>query len=738
MTSQSHIPRLKASARWPRPRLSVARLIPWCLLAGGIAGASFAQPLEQVDQLELIGLEQAVVDGPGRPVVGFSERAKGIRFHQVQEDTAEQLAGMLALLESGAWEKAFKQYNELRSQTEGRLTPVGGEGLYLPVRQLIAERVETMPAPGREAFRLYFDAYAAQLLAAVENHPQPGSYEQFRLAQELFDWFALTDSGPRAGELLADLCYERGRFARAAACWERVLKLHPNRRSEAAIQSRRFTALLRAGNLNEAKKLQDGLRQRYGGDNEPILQLGGERLALTRYLQQQMDQHQRGGDRAPANNNPPSHMPLALPERGSEPRWVCDIVTASLSKLVQNNSDRRNWNSIDAMIRFIPPVACDERCVYGLWMGSVFAVDLQTGKILWNTVNFSDAVLSINDRKRFYSDINAYRIALSSQCVLVVDAAPIDGGGAFTLTAYDKTTGAMRWDSAATLYDRTVCGEPLVHDNRVYLTTRPRNSASGELRLHCVDPNTGEADWSASLGDVDKLASPYSIISGSIQPVLHATDQEILVLTNHGGLVAVDRSAGEVTWAFELIAPAHLEADEPLVRARVPDRDSLSDASPGGLIQVGSTIYLKESMSRKAYAIDVDTLSLVWSRPIQSLYAELDGIIDDRLILIANNVELLGLDGESRRTLSTNNIGKPGSNALVGRDALYLLTNGRIVQVATQHPYATQVFREDDMYSNEGGRLIAAEGLLICVSRSGLVAYPAKTQAVNPVEKITP
>ena len=702
-----------------------------CGLAGAVVGlAASGQPREV--QIQFEDVPDVAVDPAADDAI---DQVRGFRFTQVDEDTAKLIDEFLAKLDEEAWEEAFKEYASLRDATRGQLTPVGDTGRYLPVQGLMAQRLAGLSAEGRAAFRLYFDAYAAERLAEVENHPEPGSYEQFKLARELFDWFGLTASGPRAGELLADMCFERGRFLEAASCWERVLTLHPGSRPEPAIQARRALALLRAGEVQAAQQLREGLAQRYGSANEQVVQLGGRRVSVNAFLAEHFGPGNPGAgdaDAALAQDRPPAYAPIALPQPGTAPQWAYHIVTPAVAKKAQGSDQRHHWSPISTIQGLIPPIVIDHERVYGHWMGSVFALDLKSGKMLWQSQPVNQAVeIRARSQRGGYGTRDDYRIAQTDQCVLVVDASPMAGFGVFVLTAYDKRTGRVLWDTGSTLYDRGVCGQPLVHDGAIYVTTRPRDAAAGQLMLHRLDPTTGEAGWGVALGELDLQQSPYSGLSQSIQPVLEATERHVLVLTNNGGLLAVDAGAGEVSWAFRLSPPAHLEVDEPFIHARVPDQATMPDTTPGGMVVRGRTLYLKESLSRELYAIDLHDQRVVWTKRVGSIYAELDGAIHDQLVLVSNGVDLRGMDGQSGRELETNNIGAPGSNALAGEDALYLLTNGQIVRASTKPPYAVTRFQHDRLYHNEGGRLYAASGLLICASKSGLVAYPTPTRTVS-------
>lgn len=695
------------------------------VFAGAPAGRGDAQPVDALTRGELLGF----VDEAGDPLAFESE--VGFRFNRVDKDTEKLLKEFFEALDAGVWEKAYKGYDALREPTQDRLGPAGTDGRFEPVNHLIRQRIGQLPEQGRSAFRLYFDAMAAELLAKIEQHPYPGSAAQLRQAEELYSWFLLTSSGPRACDLLGDLYFEQGRFLEAADCWATLLAAHPGTRPELVMQSKRCLALWRAGESAAARAIAEGLTERFG--DQPI-RLAGEQQTVKQYFSALLDP---AGAAAQANASAPvatehRYLPTALPEPGTAPQWCFTILNDANAKRIElASSGRRNYIYNNSLAGLIPPVATDDQRLYGHWMGSVFALDLRTGKVLWRTMPFPSAVESIGYRNRYNSNADDYRIALTQRHVLILDAVVTDRSGSFTLTAYDKQTGKPAWDAAEVLDDRSICGEPLVDGPSVYLTSRPRNATAGELHLHRLNAANGELIWSAPLGELDLRVSPYTALSQTIQPVLATHERLIFVLTNNGGLLAVEPVLGQVQWARKLDAPAHLRVEDPLVIARVPDEGSMPEARPGGLYIVDSTLYAKESLSQQMYAMHPQTGELAWQRRVDSLYAELAGADDDELVLISQDIEVHRTDdggNERGRTLGANKIGPPASNFIVTDQTLYMLANGQVQAVPMDRPRNATAFTSPHLVPNEGGKLVTAPGLLICVTRKGLAAFPVPTQ----------
>ena len=117
-----------------------------------------------------------------------------------------------ALLRPRQWEKAFKQLDALSSTKATGLVP-GPDGVMVPPSQLVVRLISDLPAEGKKAFQLFYDADAKSLLDQAQ-----GSVESEKLST-VATRYLFTASGDTAADRWGDLCFEKGDFARAAAAW---------------------------------------------------------------------------------------------------------------------------------------------------------------------------------------------------------------------------------------------------------------------------------------------------------------------------------------------------------------------------------------------------------------------------------------------------------------------------------------------------------------------------------------
>lgn len=224
------------------------------------------------------------------------------------------------------------------------------------------------------------------------------------------------------------------------------------------------------------------------------------------------------------------------PAQGQRPNWIFDAIT---------------------LIEF-PPAVRDGLAVFGVNSGRVFALDTDTGEIVWETrqegpiaaspaffenlvlVSSMDGMLSAYDAQ---SGEPAWQLPTNASPIesspLVVDGTAYVGTWEGILYAADARTGAERWrfqapddikGSAALAGERIVVGDYLGN-------------------LHALDPNTGEREWVYS-GGQRFYGGPG--VSG-----------DTIVIGDVGGdVMAVDAATGAERWrhstggAFVYSSPA--------------------------------------------------------------------------------------------------------------------------------------------------------------------------------------
>ena len=139
----------------------------------------------------------------------------------VPSDVVESIGNYQRYCGRAQWEKAFKQLDALSSTKATGLVP-GPDGVMVPPSQLVVRLISDLPAEGKKAFQLFYDADAKSLLDQAQ-----GSVESEKLST-VATRYLFTASGDTAADRWGDLCFEKGDFARAAAAWRSVLNHRPD------------------------------------------------------------------------------------------------------------------------------------------------------------------------------------------------------------------------------------------------------------------------------------------------------------------------------------------------------------------------------------------------------------------------------------------------------------------------------------------------------------------------------
>ncbi|MFI4859815.1 MAG: PQQ-binding-like beta-propeller repeat protein [Phycisphaerales bacterium JB063] len=727
-----------------------------CLLAGacmvGAAGPrAQAQQFEelQVDGVELVeGFE--IVDGTETLDDVLGEDAKpGFSFMRGENgDLLDDLLNRFhENLDAGEWEKAFRSLIELTEAARYVMAPLGESSVYVPVRRSIQERLRELPPEGRRAFQLFYDAQAREMLARCLAHPRPGSDEQLQQAQAIYELFFMTSVGDRAADLLGDLYFERGQFAPAQACWEAILHQHPGSSiAEVDLQYKRVLALHRAGRADDAHALAEQVALRFAGRG---VAYGGGQPDAAAALRTVLGNAPEPGTRVTHESDP--RVPAALPADGADPVWQMTFVDDATKDILDSfNSNNRYYGPTD-LRELVPPTAVDDRAVYAHWQGVVFAMDLETGKLLWRTGRFVDAAASMGQRMSTPAgNPRGYKIALTDQHVLVQSS-----GGAnnrqtdrFTLTAYDKTTGRVAWNTAQVPAWRgqSFCGQPIVVNGEIYAIAHsvgPSNlndpalaaaRAGGDaqlpggnnrtLTLYRIDTLSGQPQWSLPLGEADLRVSPNAQSVWMPHPTMLMQGRNLYVLTNNGAVLGVDTGAGEVAWAVRLQVPEGGN-QQPYYIVQPP---SANAQGPGAIVLVDGVLYAKEARSARVYAIDPEAGQPLWDYEVPA-NGELIAADREHLYIMDQAVRAFPLNSYDPLNWNASQIEGPriGAGLLAG-DALYVMGKDKLYALSLESGETLSAF-ENRYLRGSGGRLITAGDKIICVTLRDITVFDVPTQA---------
>lgn len=734
----------KAGGGWGR----LCRAVAGCSCVGfsALALADRAMPAEQREVQALdIQIEEEPTDSL---LIG---QVPGFILPLADPDKlGKQISAFNQSMQKQDWGEAFKILTELGEDRLDVMVPVTADGLHMSVRVQIQMQLLSLPPDGRRAFKLYFDGQAKELLDAARNHPNPGSEKQLMILQRIVDRQLASSVGGEAAELLGDLHFELGRFARAGRDWELALEFGLASGEDALrLQTKVVMARVRAGQTGKAAELYEQLRGRY---RDATLTLGGQEVDALAVLGEALAAAQQAG---PIKQQDAAEDRVTLPEQGQLPQWRVRFIDGPTRRKIAKNINGGNryyyGGFATDLVRYVPPVVADDERLYLHWLGVPMALDRGSGKVVWkhgDPTQLLDTLPSMANTPA--GDPRNYQIALSDDAVLV-SSSKLEGNTAqFTLTAYDPARGAVLWNSAQrpswdlsgasqSRNDTSMLGEVVVDGSAGYVVVQRSSTADNACFLMRFDPRSGEVGWTIPLGSADPYRFGYNGIRMA-QPRLLIHDGLLYALTNNGALIAVDIAAGEIAWARRLNPPVTIQRDDNRGRNRFSNYNELSQYdNPNGSGRVlihNGVLYFKEHLSKSLYAIDPLTGALQWSVDSVEPDALLFGVDDQHAYLMNDALQGYLLTGEHDRKKNDNDVGDltHSSAMLVDGQVLALTANnnnatGRLRLFDPQSFDKTASFEFNDYLDQSGGRLYRFGDLLVTVDENQITAMRVEPKA---------
>ncbi len=617
------------------------------------------------------------------------------------------------------WEKAFRAIGEIPSEKRiGMLD--AGDGMIVPARTRIWQVVAELPAEGREAFRVFFDAKARELLSQIDaEDAEPGA--DVKIARQVYDEYFLTSVGDDAANLLGDAAFEQGDFRGAERHWRDILDHHPNTEwGELRIQVKRAVALLRSGRSRQFAALLKDIEQRFPGET---VELGGEDVDPVMFLKS-----------LPSSSDPPTTGPgeqaeetFAIAE-GSLPAetpiaWQLQYLSDTGKTLMDQSVNSNHWyrNGVET---YVPPFTSLGSRLICNWFGIVFAIDTTTGKLQWRSEKFDKLNSQFSQMPQSQTNIEQFAVVAGGNTVLAISLNPERLNNyrePFRLIAYELDTGKERWksESIEPLKDESFIGQPLFLGDNVLVTTHGRNDSKMMLRsLKLVD---GSENWSKELGTATQVQKSRRVQQQNPVPIFRQTDDAVLVLTNNGALIALDSLGKEILWVLKFKGPPSSSGDNMFWYGNEPLEDVIALHSQGAIIEEEGIVYFKEVCSNELFAVDLSGPKVLWKRPV-AVEAVLAGADEERLYVLTR--EIMAFDRQTQKLQWSRRLPIVGGglSAVVGRDTLYLFTNRGIYCLDKQDGQQKAIFRGADLESN-GGWIEVVGNRLVCVSNRTVTAY---------------
>jgi len=683
--------------------------------------------------LSVPAVGEMLIGVAGEATEDASEASNGFTVPRAEDQVLDALQDFRRHMASQRWEKAFGVLDEVYKAESHALLPAG-DGLYLPVGRQVWDALAGLPPSGRDAVRLFFDGKAAKRMDQATDPAVVGTDAEARHLQTIFDRYFITRVGDDAADRLGDLHFERGRFAEARRCWEAVLDHYADTdRDTRKLEVKRAVALLRSGRLAEFDQTARVLTQRYGG--QPVT-IAGQAVTIDAYLRGLRDAApppDAGHDGGPAE--PP---PLALPDDGTPPLWHCPFMTPA-GKQQYATLRNNHWAAMSGVASHPPSFVADDQRLYLNWLGVVFALDLDTGKIVWR----SEPLTQLNQSLQQIGQSNSfnpaqYTLALAGDTLLTVSLAPQEAqqwNAVYRLMAFDNQTGALRWSSASIneLEEVAFLGSPLVRGDLVLAATHQREGA--QLVLRALRLADGAPVWSMPLGTAQMQLNRRH---NQVMPVprLIARREMVYVMTNNGALLAVDADARALRWAVTYDAPH--SASEVAMRRRFGRTAAAPSPGRGTLRFSDGRLLIKEPGSSELLAVDTEARRVAWRR-LLSEHARVVAEDPDTYYLLDPQLIALRKDDRRMKFSASLPVGTQALNAADLGEQLAVFTTHGVFAYRKGNGDRAAKFPGYDRAASVGGAVGIVEGKLITLSNLAVTAYALPgSQAADTTDPETP
>jgi outer membrane protein assembly factor BamB len=627
------------------------------------------------------------------------------------------------------WDKAFAGLNKVFDADPSGLS-LKSDGFYVTTPARVQDELLTLPASGREAFRLFYDPKAEQLLRQTTGSgdalsaagPTAAHADDIENLSKIVNRYFVTSVGDRAADRLGDALFEAGDFAAAERSWRLILDNSPGTTlSPALLQTKRGIALARLGAADGVAQVRGILQDRFSGQT---VRIGGRDVIATEYL----DALTKDLSGAPASH--PEGMisstigagvsvlaTLQLPSSDA-PAWQIPLMDDAGRQQINDAFSRFGWQMLATQLTAaVPPIATDGKRVYANWFGACFAADLNTGKMLWRTQTFAGVAEKLSQAAMRGEGATTEQgaIRLVGNQVLFTGRPSSGQDNLNRLTCLESETGKVAWTSggAGPLSKWSVIGQPLVEGDSIYVCAHPAQSQ--DVTLLSIGLKDGDLRWEVLLG-TPALGTDFRGMAIGASPVMLRHDALIYILTNNGVLLAINPAAHRIEWAFSY--PTQVTGQQQFFG----NQESPPPTPPGAMFVLGSTLLFKETGGDEMYAIDLSGPVLKWKRPIEPSVT-LVAADEKSLYLVGAEADCIDADSHALRWSDKLSVGTRDVIPLVGGSHLYVFGERGIHDIQTADGTAGPIFRGYDR-DGAGGTLWQTGDRVITVSSSAITAYP--------------
>jgi len=654
-----------------------------------------------------------------------TDKTPAFSVHKEQKPVIDAFEDFERYRDKKAWEKAFGALSKIEDGKPGRLVP-DKDGFMVPTDLKVRAELLSLPPEGREAYRLFNDAKAKQLLEEAETS------NELSALRKVVNRYFVTAIGDRAADQLGDALFEAGDFPNAERCWRMIIENFPDSAlSPLLLQTKRAIALSRSKDWDQFEMVRHVVHDRYG---RQAVKVGGTDVVAADFVDALRKSTEVVATQ-PADQTPSTFVhqiaadssPL-LPAT-EQPIWQIPIMDADASTQLTNQLAPSGWGAMAGQFtQAVPATAVDEKRVYINWLGICFAADMTTGKLLWRSDTFGDMTqkMAASLMQGIAIDPQIYGITLAGDKVLCTrrstDNQNYNELPMTRMWCLNTETGKPNWKSdSGPLSGWGFVGQPLIEGDHFYIVAHPQNSQ--ELSLLCINLVKGHLEWTAGLG-TPAASTNYRGMPSIPQPSLLLRSGKIMLLTNNGALLQIDCGTHQVDWAFGF--PTYVQQQQYYYGNYVAQ----PVISPGALICVGPTLYFKEYNSNLLFAMDAAAQTLKWKRRIdpEAGLASFDG---KSLLLAGSEIECVDIASRVLQWDDKTNTRTGSIQPMIRDNWMYVFGAHGIESINLATGDTAPTFRGYDRES-DGGSIWKTSNRLVTVSCRAVTAYPLAAAVGNP------
>ena len=614
----------------------------------------------------------------------------------------------------GAWERASKAlYTIPEPQTERFVD--GTDGFIIPVARKRHAVLAGLTPEGLAAYRLFYDADAQKLFEAAE-----GAIEQANL-EKLYSAYFLTTIGDNAADRLGDLYFEKGRFDRAADCWLAVLRDRTDSDlAPALLAVKAAVALAKAGRRTECQALRSEILERYPDE---VVTVAGQAARSVEHLKRII------GDARTTAVTPPTAASATSPTLGGPVAATWQLRFGASVTAGMTAAEVVQWEA-NSFSQAVPRATIEGKTLFANYLGHIFAVDLETGKLKWRSASFHNVdINAMSDQARLI-DPTRYAIVAAPGFVysLGADLKEMNPQQAQArLICRRADNGEIVWQSTdfPDLATLNLVGLPILAKETLLIAAKSVGNNNGQDNLPrqsvlALRPHDGKLLWKTEVGTFRETQrySYYGMRDTAPQPRLAFHAGAVYIDTHMGILGRLDLESGHLDWGYGYPTEP-IKGEMRFFSSRMTQDPSPLGAAP---LANGETLLIKGAKSDHIAVIDPGRMAVVWDRPI-ARSARPVGLDDQTVFLGGPDLEALDRADRSLRWSLPMPSGSEDGKVLVRPDGLWQFTPRGIFEVDATTGRVRRIFRGDDTNAS-GGDLLLTDQWLLAISNQTISAYP--------------